>query len=242
MSIQNIRFLLKEIQVYYDGDFFAGTKDKKQPKKNLKDNLLEASLEYPRSGVPIVTTAKMLDLQSKVVHKANLKDFWDSGLFKEDIDGETRFKLSVSDKDEISQFSRWFRRIFSIMFSTATGSGVKAISNLFQGAVASDLQSKFKDGIKGEQKDSSIKLLCSSDPIHIELSDKGIAAFTLTGKKKASVLNEKGEMVIELKAVKDFVKKMRPKKKRGSVVRTREEVLMFEKGDKLGEATIVLFS
>jgi hypothetical protein len=242
MTTKNIRFLLKEIEVYYDGDEYANARNKKTAKERTKDNLVEASLEYPRSGAPVVTSIKTMDLQSKVKKSVVTSDFWASGFFKEDVDSETRFRLSVSDKDEVSGFNRWFRRIFSLMFSTATGGGVKGISNLFQGAVASDLQSKLVDGIKGSQPDSTIKLLCSSEAIHIEVKESGITAYTLKGATKTQLLNEKNEFVVELKAAKDFVKKKRAKRVGPKAEKTREEILMFEKGQKLGEATILIVS
>lgn len=240
MSIKNLRFLLKEVEIYYDGDEFAPSKKAKKGKERIKDNLVEASLEYPRSGTPSITTVKMLDLPSREKITLNTKDFWTAGLFKEDIDTETRFTLSVSDKDEISKFSLWFRRVFSLMFSTAAGAATSGITNLFQGAVASDLQTKLKDGFKGSQEDSSIKLLCKSETINIELTTDGVKAYYLKGKKKVSVLNEDGDIAIELVAAKDFVKRGKAKRTRGSVARTRKDILMFEKGQKLGEATIKL--
>lgn len=240
MSIKNLRFLLKEVEIYYDGDEFASTKKPKKAKERLKDNLVEASLEYPRSGTPSITTVKMLDLPSRKKVTLNTKDFWVAGLFKEDIDTETRFTLSVSDKDNISKFSLWFRRVFSLMFSTAASAATSGTTNLFQGAIASDLQTKLKEGFKGSQEDSSIKLLCKSETINIELMRDGVKAYYLKGKKKISVLNDAGDMVIELTAAKDFVKRGKAKRTRGSVTKTRKDILMFEKGQKLGEATVKL--
>jgi hypothetical protein len=242
MPTKNIRFLLKEIEVYYDGDNFASSSKKKQTKDNAKDNLVEASLEYPRSGAPVVTSIKAMDLQSKVKATVKTSDFWASGFFKEDVDTETRFRLSVSDKDEVSGLSRWFRRVFSLMFSTATGAGVKGISNLFQGAVASDLQTKLVAGIKGSQSDSTVKLLCASEAIHVEVKEDGIAVFTQKGTKKTQLLNEKGEFVVELKAAKDFVKTKPAKRVGPKKVNKREQIVMFEKGKKMGEATFLIVS
>lgn len=243
MTTKNIRFLLKEIELYYDGDKFVaegkkGRKphDKTSKKKDAIDNLVEASLEYPRSGIPIVTTTKMMDLPSRTRVSLNSENFWESGLFKEDVDTETRFTLAISDKDSISKVGLWFRRILSIMFGSVT-SGVSSISSVFYGAVASDLQSKLKKGLAGDQKKDSIVSLAESKKIHIELKPERVVAYFLKGKTKHSVISG-NEITIDLVASRTIGEYKKIKNPGSKHIRKGEAIFEFKKGQKIGEAVI----
>ncbi|MDX1490380.1 MAG: hypothetical protein R3332_03780 [Pseudohongiellaceae bacterium] len=245
MTVKNLRFLLKEIELYYDGDEFV-PKGKKGRAPYAKDrieqldNLIEASLIYPRSGTPEVSTLKKADLPSRTVVAFDTNNFWESGLFKEDIDTETKFLLTIADKDSVSKSGKWLRKILSAVIDTALGAKVKAISNLFQGAVASDLKSKIVSNVKGQQADPSIKSLCCSKEVYIDLLPSGLEAYTLAGKKRKSVLRD-GEMVLPLYATANIDRNTAKSKATGKgKPRQALSQRIFKKGEQLGTAKLVL--
>ena len=245
MPTKNIRFILREIELYYDGDeFVAKGKKGRAPYTKDKtaqfDNLIEGTLIYPRSGTPEVSTLKKADLPSRTKVTFDTSNFWESGLFKEDIDTETQFKLSIADKDTVSKTGNWIRKILSAVIDTALGGKVKAITNLFQGAVASDLKSKIVSNVKGNQSDSTIIALCSSATVYIDLKLTGLEAYTLKGATKTSVV-EGNEMTLTLYAAKaisrptgktTYAGKDKPRKPVTEVV--------FKKGEELGIAKLLL--
>lgn len=91
---------------------------------------------YPRSGAPNVISTKMVDLQNNKVKSFDLEDFWDSGLFKKEVDGETILRIQVTDRDEISKFDKVFTTIFSALMGAGLGAVTGGISNVFLGAIA----------------------------------------------------------------------------------------------------------
>ncbi|MEM7431651.1 MAG: hypothetical protein AAF351_06890 [Pseudomonadota bacterium] len=247
MPTKTVRFLLSEIELYYDGDKFVdegkpgrkpySAKYVKDPKKF--DNLLEARLEYPRSGAPVVTTTKLMDLPSRRRIQLNTADFWEAGLFKEDVDSETRFRMTVSDRDSVSGFARWFRKILSGMFKLAVGSKVKAISNVFQGAVATDLQSRIEGGLTGDQKDSGITVLCTCKDVHIELTANGFDAYIMKGKRRIDVKEGSG-FTVDLLAASTVKKTVRKERRSGSNIPKKVQEVVFRKNQKMGEAKVTV--
>ena len=65
-----------------------------------------------------------------------LTDFWDSGLFKEEVDTETILRIQVTDRDERSKFDKVFTAIFSTLMGAGLGAVTGGISNVFLGAIA----------------------------------------------------------------------------------------------------------
>ena len=247
MPTKNIRFLLKEIEIYYDGDDFVPEgKTGRMPYSNRYkadkkkfDNIVEARLEYPRSGVALVTTTKMMDLPSRRLVKLDTADFWESGLFKEDIDSETRLKLTVSDRDSVGLFGRWFRKMLGSIFKSTTSGKVSAISNLFQGAVASDLQSRFIDGLKGPQQDTAINALCASKDINLEFKPTGVEAYYQRGKSKVNVLSG-NEIAIDLYATAPVTIVVGRRRVPGRRTKQAIREVKFRKNQRLGVARVLL--
>jgi hypothetical protein len=244
MALSNLRFMLQEIELFYDGDEVL--KPGQAPRvpdpqdDKSKDNIVEACLTYPRSGVPVVTSCKTLALPSGYRVKLDADNFWEAGLFKEDVDGETQFELSVSDKDPRSKLGNYFRSIFSTVFNTALGGRIGSITNLFQGAVASDMQDRLVSCIKGEQKDNALQLLCKSPCVHLHVN-KGVAtAYYVDDKgQRVNVLNG-NVMTLDLLAVTDLTRKTGSAATPGSNIRQTTTETLYKKGQPLGEAKIRL--
>ena len=242
MSQKNIRMIIEQIKLDYDGDEFVdeGTAGRAPYSDKKKfDNILEASLEYPRSGAALVTTAKMMDLPSRTLVTPNVNDFWESGLFKEDVDTEARFKVRISDKDSVSKVGNWFRKIFSAIFNTAIGGKVKGITNLFQGAVASDLQSSLVASLKGDQKNERVAALCTSKDINIELDGDELSAFYMVDGERVDVLDG-NRLILELFAAKNMTRVVSRVEVAGSKIKRKETETVFSRNEKIGEMKILL--
>ncbi|HEU4617661.1 MAG TPA: hypothetical protein VFV10_06440 [Gammaproteobacteria bacterium] len=177
-----LRIALESVRVQYNGDerVEAGAPPRGPSRggrsEEDEDNVLVASLEYPRSGAPQVTSTKSLDLPSGYDYRFDPADFWESGLFKEEVYGETKLTLVVSDRDKRSKIFRWFRKIFGGALSSYLSPMVNGISNVFLGSVASDLQGRMKEAVDpGDDKFRSTPI-ATTGPIFIQLTDEGIDA------------------------------------------------------------------
>lgn len=252
MALIHTRMNISEIELYYDGDQFV-TKDTagRAVDEDAADNILEFALKYPRSGVAVVSTTKIMDLPSRTKVTPDAESFWSSGIFKEDIDGETIFSMSVSDKDMQGKFTNFLRRICCSMFGTLVSGKLGAITNVFQGAVLGDLQGRMADGIRGSQEDNTITPLCASRDIYLDFNAKGLAAAYYIDDKhnKVSVLltaGSKAAFAIDLLASCDLADKRAGQNRGGYDARTRRWVresaagssVVFKKNDTLGRAVI----
>lgn len=196
-------------------------------------------LEYPRSGTPAITTMKMMDLPSRRRVELDTSDFWESGLFKELIDTETRLTVTISDRDAVSRFGKWIRRILSLMFKASISPKVSGTTNIFQGAVASDLQTKLIAGVAGSDADAMVTELCASRPIHLEIHSNGVSAYIKKGGSRVSVLTG-NELSVDLFASATFNQVVGHETNPGTNIRRAVKETRFRKGDKLGIAKIVI--
>lgn len=245
MALANLRFMLQEIVLFYDGDEVLAPGQQPRvpdPRDDKgKDNIVEACLTYPRSGVPVVTSCKTLELPSGYRMKFDTDNFWEAGLFKEDVDGEAQFELAVSDRDPRSKFGNYLRGIFSTVFNSALGGRIGSITNLFQGAVASDMQDRLVNCIKGEQKDSAVQLLCKSRCVYLHLLNKGSTTAYYVDEQGQRVNVLDGDtMTLQLLAVADITRKVGTTTTPGTNVRKTTTETLYSKGEPLGEAKIRL--
>lgn len=136
MSKILLRVNIEKIWVKSNGDLPKKENADEDDKKAQKNNAIVATMVYPRSGAPNVISTKMVDLQNNKVKNFDLEDFWDSGLFKEEVDGETKLRIQVTDRDKISKFDKVFTTIFSALMGAGLGAVTGGISNVFLGAIA----------------------------------------------------------------------------------------------------------
>lgn len=120
---------IESIQVVSNGD------DPGQHDKG-KNNAIVASLEYPRSGAPSVLSTRLLDLVSNTSYVFAPKTFWTAGLFKEEIQGSSRLKIVVTDRDKTPTIEKFFTRFVAALMGAALGTITGGIGNALLGAVA----------------------------------------------------------------------------------------------------------
>lgn len=136
MSKILLRVNIEKVWVKSNGDLPKKENADEHDKKAQKNNAIVATMVYPRSGAPNVISTKMVNLQNNKVKSFDLEDFWDSGLFKEEVDGETKLRIQVTDRDKISKFDKVFTTIFSALMGAGLGAVTGGISNVFLGAIA----------------------------------------------------------------------------------------------------------
>ena len=152
-----------------------GGKKKKDEKKN---NAIIANLKYPRSGAPNVSSKIPVDLKDGVETTFDTKDFWDSGLFKEEIQGETILTIQVTDYDEISKLDKFLAKFFGTILGASLDLLTGGITNTIVGAVANLPTKAIKGSFKINKKESvdvigeaNIKLFESKIPKNLLLLD-----------------------------------------------------------------------
>ncbi len=130
-----LRLLVESVTVKSNGDV-PGDKNP-EAKSEDKNNVLIATLRYPRSGAPSVVSALKVNLESGVSTTFDITNFWESGVFKEEVDGETILKVQVLDRDVTSRLTKFFALLFGTILKAGLGVVTGGISNAIVGAVAS---------------------------------------------------------------------------------------------------------
>lgn len=105
------------------------------PGKDARNNAIIANLKYPRPGAPNITTTMPLNLTSGQELALNLDNFWESGLFKEDVLDETVLSIEVTDNDKIRKLDKFLARFVQAIMGAGLGMVTGGISNAIVGAV-----------------------------------------------------------------------------------------------------------
>jgi hypothetical protein len=181
-------------------------------------NALAATLLYPRSGAPSVATVMSLDLQPGVALNRDIGDFFDSGLFKEEVQGETILEIGIIERDMSSAFEKALLQIFTTVLSTgvgiATGGLTKilgAITSLGTGAITDSIK---KTGDEQKQmigKSSKIRLrmdCLTEEPLHMAVGlavpERIERTYFERGVQKTLTIDAgspNGEIVLEVSAI-----------------------------------------
>jgi hypothetical protein len=132
MSRKLLTVVIQELVVNVNGDI-PGDKPDDDPDTGLKNNALSASLRYPRSGVPQLTSTKQYDLEDGkpaiLLDPTHPDSFFDPLLFREEVIDRTVLNLSVTDRDAASGFEKFLLGLFS----TVLGAGFTAVTGGLSG-------------------------------------------------------------------------------------------------------------
>jgi hypothetical protein len=207
MKRKLLRIYVKSIKVEKNGDLpFESQTTENDEEKN---NAIIATLVYPRSGAPAVTSTKYCDLKNGKKLTFDTNDFWKSGLFKEEVQGETILKIMVADRDKISKFSRFLVKLTKTLMGTGFGAVTGGITNVFLGAVVNMALNEYKDSLKID-KDEHIDII-------------GVA------ETKIDLDNIEDEITMNLKAPKKIEKSYYKFKSPSSTRVTKEKKTILEK-------------
>lgn len=167
-----LRISLKEIQVTFNGDeVLKGNKPRKPAAADdasAQDNLIVATLQYPRPGAPVVTTTKALDLPSGYKREFAESEFWEGLLFKETVCGETVLQVLVSDRDNRSTFLKMVGLILSAGIGGFVGASIKGITNVILGGIAKGVGEPLVGSIKNLGGKGNTKVIAKSADITIK--------------------------------------------------------------------------
>lgn len=216
MAMKVLRVQVASIELKSNGDPPSDPDAEKKAgiKTGPKNNSIVAKLTYPRSGAPLVTSKIDVDLESGKKKEFDLEDFWDSGLFKEELDGETILSIEIIDRDEISKGQRFAAKLFGAIF----GGALKIITGGISDKIVGSVVALPVDAIKG--------------------------SYNITGKEtidvigRAEVKLKEGEipeqLPLTLTAVKTIKKEFFTFKKPGSTKVVRAKKVLLKKGDDNG--------
>jgi len=138
-----------------------------------KDNTIIASLVYPRSGESSIDALKPIDLESgETVTPEDPGDFLNSGLLKEEIQGETVLQIKITDRDRKSRIWTYVRKVLSGIFSGFAGKVIDNISDVVisssAGVIASDLEERIKQSDREE-----ISAIAISEMVKMRIDKSG---------------------------------------------------------------------
>src|ERR1035437_8026413 len=116
MSKKLLTVVIEELIANSNGDFPDATPSD-DADQGLKNNALSASLRYPRSGAPQITSAKQYDLANgkpaTLLDPQHPDNFFDPLLFREEVIDRTVLNLKLTDRDAASGFEKFLLGVFS---------------------------------------------------------------------------------------------------------------------------------
>lgn len=130
--------------------------EKNQPPK---DNTVVVTLAYPRSGETALNCARPLDIPAiaKGSQEPSLdlssKDFFEAGVFKEEIQDETILQVLVIDRDPKSKFGLALRAALAAVFGGVAEKAIGGISEIVVNKTAGLLAERLGEKTKGSDKE-----------------------------------------------------------------------------------------
>lgn len=140
-----------------------------------EDNVLVATFDYPRSGSSTVTAVRPLRLQDgeeRAIEWPVDEDFLTSGLFKEEVQGETQLTIHITDKDPKNPFLIFLRRLLYRVLGTITGGAFDDISNVLVKSVGEEVSEEVKNAVKPGGKDK-VHVVAKSAKVKIRIEADG---------------------------------------------------------------------
>jgi hypothetical protein len=208
-----LRLSIHTIQVKSNGDV-----PEDQLPKDGTNNLLVATLRYPRSGAPSIVSTFPLNLQDNVLQSFDVADFFTSGVFKEEIDTETILKIQVMDRAQPSTFTKVVAALAGAILGAELGGIVGGISNAIVGAVA--------------------KLPADAVTSSFKVDDETVTVLG-EGEVRLSVGSIPSALTINLTAPADVTKTYYAPVQPGDSKVQRKTTVLLKKGDSLGSVSLV---
>jgi hypothetical protein len=139
------------------------------PKGDDQKNAVLATLTYPRSGAPTVSSGQQYNIPSKTPYQPDQTDFFVSGLFKEDVQDETILQIKITDTDKASKSEKIF---FTILGTLVNAALTAATGNLtgFLGAIAGAGVSQIQTGMGGLGGDQ-VYVMGETDSVKLQVDN-----------------------------------------------------------------------
>jgi hypothetical protein len=132
-----------------------------------KRNAVVASLTYPRSGAPTVSSGQQYNLPQNGPFQPDQNDFFTSGLFKEDVDDETILQIKITDTDRTSKGEKIFLTILGTLVNVGLTAASGGLSGFF-GAVAGAGVDQITTGMGG-LGDDHVYVVGETDQVRLEM-------------------------------------------------------------------------
>lgn len=234
MSEWLLRATIREVRVEYNGTDSPGTTPPDEEYEH--HNVVVAVLAYPRSGATVVTSLRELNLPS-----GNTFDnfgpeptFFDNGLFKEVVQGETALRINISDRERRNAFVRFVRR--------ALGGGLGALlrgnSGRMLGGMVGNLTKALSDAIEGSDQRIRNLTVANSERAQIFLDPEGLITVK-SGSSRDAIRFSDGLLRLELTAPRTFSQTVVDSKRSGSRPHATERVIV-ERGQPNGHIVLEL--
>lgn len=141
-----------------------------------EDNVLQATLDFPRSGERSVTAFRAMALGDGQGNGKNFgpnPDFFKSVLFKEEIQGETELQVQVQDTDPRNPVLSFLRSVAATLFGNIAGGLVDGISHVVPSSAASVVSDRIKGGISPGDKKVKVHVIGESEKVRIQIDQAG---------------------------------------------------------------------
>lgn len=236
MSEWLLRATIREVRVEYNGTDLPGTLPPEEGDDHW--NVIVAVLAYPRSGAAVVTSLRELNLPSASSFDdfGENPTFFDNGLFKEVVQGETALRINVSDRERRNALVRFVRR--------ALGGGLGALlrgnRGRMLGGMVGNLTKALSDAIEGS--DVRIRNLTVGNTARAQIfiaADGTISVPNAGASDEGSILFSDGLLRLELIAPRDFSHTILDAEHRGGRPRTKEN-LIVARGQSNGHVVLKL--
>lgn len=166
------------------------------------DNTVQATLEYPRSGESKVVAFRTLALgdgetEGKEFEEGN-PAFFDSILFKEEVQGETRLQIEIQDKDPKNPVLRFLRGLAVTLFGNLAKGLLEGISHVVPASAGAQVSESVKSAIKPEKGDEKVHVIAQSERVNIQVVDGGSLKVT-NAAPGSDIQYEAGVLTLQLK-------------------------------------------
>lgn len=234
MSEWLLRATIREIRVEYNGTDSPGTVPPDDEHEH--HNVVVAVLAYPRSGAAVVTSLREVNLPSgdSFDDFGPEPTFFDNGLFKEVVQGETALRINISDRERRNAFVRFVRR--------ALGGGLGALlrgdSGRMLGGMVGNLTKALSDAIEGSEQRIRNLTVANSERAQIFIDAEGRITVK-SGTREDAIRFSDGLLRLELSAPRTFSHTVVDPTRTGSRPRATENVIV-ERGAPNGYVVLEL--
>ncbi len=236
MSEWLLRATIREIRVEYNGTDSPGTAATDD--EHEQHNVVVAVLAYPRSGAAMVTSLRELNLPSGDTFDdfGPEPTFFDNGLFKEVVQGETALRINISDRERRNAFVRFVRR--------ALGGGLGVLlrgnSGRMLGGMVGNLTKALSDAIEGSDQRIRNLTVANSERAQIFIDPEGRITVK-SGTSQEAIRFSDGLLRLELTAPRTFSQTVVDPTRSGSRPHATERVIV-ERGAPNGHVLLELRS
>ena len=159
-----MRVTIESIELFSNGD----VPGQSAPSGGEKRNAVIASLTYPRSGAPAVTSAQQFNLPEKILFSPDQTDFFACGLFKEEVQDETILEIKVTDTDRSGKIEQFVVRLLSLLGGAALGAATEGLTT-FLGAIASAGVGIVRSGFPNIDPAEQVFIIGATDRIRLQV-------------------------------------------------------------------------